>query len=227
VAPVRHSTKRSPNATGVDPTQPALADIVYVVDDDDAVRAALQSLFESHKLAVACFRSAVDFLRYPRSDVSACLVLDLQMPGINGLELQRQLTEELTPPIVFISGRGDIPSTVKAIRGGAIEFLTKPLNPDALLAAVNAAFAKDRSVRESRAELCELKKRFTLLSPRERDVFPLIVEGFLNKEAAAILQIAEVTLQVHRSQIMRKMGAASFADLIRMATKLGIPPTTA
>jgi FixJ family two-component response regulator len=198
-------------------------EVVYLVDDDPKVREALSELFTSLNIAHVVFATAVEYLSYERSDTCACLVLDVQMPDISGLDLQQRLRDGDSPPIIFISGYGDVPSTVRAMKGGAIEFLTKPVSPEALAAAIRVAFTKDLVQRQMRAELFSLQRRFALLTPRERDVFPLIVEGMLNKQAAAILGISEVTLQVHRGQIMRKMEADSFADLVRMAAKLGLP----
>jgi FixJ family two-component response regulator len=195
---------------------------VYIVDDDAKIREALEGLLFSHKMSVVTFSSAHDYIECKRDDTAACLILDLQLPGISGLELQKRLVNELSPPIIFISGRGDIPSTVQAMKGGAIEFLTKPVDPELLLPAVRAAFAKDRIKRQQHAELVELEKRFAQLSRREREVLPLVVKGLLNKQSAAALGITEVTLQIHRSQIMKKTAADSFADLVRMAERLGI-----
>jgi FixJ family two-component response regulator len=174
-------------------------------------------------MSVISFSAARDYIDCKRNDTAACLILDLQLPDISGLELQKRLVDELSPPIIFISGRGDIPSTVQAMKGGAIEFLTKPVDPEALLPAVRAAFAKDRIKRDQRAELAELQQRFAQLSRREKEVLPLVVKGLLNKQSAAALGITEVTLQIHRSQIMKKTAADSFADLVRMASRLGIP----
>jgi FixJ family two-component response regulator len=187
------------------------------------IREALEGLLYSHEMSVVTFSSAHDYIQYKRDDTAACLILDLQLPDISGLELQKRLVNELSPPIIFITGRGDIPSTVQAMKGGAIEFLTKPVDPDALLPAIRAAFAKDRIKRDQSAELVELQKRFAQLSPREKEVLPLVVKGLLNKQSAAALGITEVTLQIHRSQIMKKTAADSFADLVRMASRLGIP----
>ncbi len=198
-------------------------EISYVVDDEASVREAVCAMLDSADIQVLGFESAEAYLGHSRSDVAACLITDLRMPGIGGLELQRRLKAVDSPPIIFISGRGDVPSTAQAMKAGAIEFLTKPLDTAALLTAVTAAFAKDRVQRQQRAELGELQRRLSLLSPREREVLPLIVSGLLNKQAASVLCITEVTLQIHRSQIMRKMAARSFADLVRMAGKLGIP----
>jgi FixJ family two-component response regulator len=199
------------------------AEFVYVVDDESSVREALETFLSANRISVVGFASATDYLQYKRADAAACLILDLQLPGISGLDLQRRLSDELSPPIIFISGRGDIPSTVKAMKAGAIEFLTKPIDPQTLLPAVESAFAKDRLNRQHQAELAELRKRFAQLSPRERDVLPLVVKGLLNKQSAAALGISEVTLQIHRGQIMKKMAAESFAELVRMAAKLGVP----
>jgi FixJ family two-component response regulator len=196
---------------------------VYIVDDEATIREALEGLLRSHGMSVVTFSSAHDYLGYERNDTAACLILDLQLPGISGLELQERLLNELCPPIIFISGRGDIPSTVQAMKAGAIEFLTKPVDPEILLPAVRSAFARDLSNREQRAEMTDLQKRFAQLSRREKEVLPLVVRGLLNKQSAAALGITEVTLQIHRSQIMKKTAAASFADLVRMASKLGIP----
>ena len=198
-------------------------EISYIVDDEPRVRAAVCAVLESADIQVMGFESAGAYLRHSRSDVAACLITDLRMPGISGLELQQRLAAMDSPPIIFISGRGDVASTVQAMKAGAIEFLTKPLDTTALLTAVIAGFAKDRMQRQQRAELNELKLRLSLLSPREREALPLIVTGLLNKQAASVLGITEVTLQIHRSRIMRKMAAGSFADLVRMASKLGIP----
>ena len=200
----------------------ANAEVVYLVDDDAAVRRALAEFLGSLGMQVVGFESAAGFLGHRRTDSAACLILDLQLPGIGGLELQGRLAQDLSPPIVFISGRGDIPSTVRAMKAGAIEFLTKPLNPDALVPVVRSAFVRDRLNRELHAELTGLQDRFALLSPREREVLPLVVKGLLNKQSAAVLGITEVTLQIHRSQIMRKMAAGSLAELVRMAGKLGV-----
>jgi FixJ family two-component response regulator len=198
------------------------AEVAYLVDDDRAVRDALTGLLHASGVEVVSFGSAAGYLEYRRTDALACLILDLQLPDISGLELQRRLIDEWGPPVIFISGRGDIRSTVQAMKAGAIEFLTKPINPEALIATVTAAFERDRLNRERRADIAALQKRFSLLSPREREVFPLVVKGLLNKQSAAALGITEVTLQIHRSRIMQKMLADSFAHLVRMAETLRI-----
>ena len=159
-------------------------------------------------------------VRAKAPDSPACLVLDLQLPDISGLDLQRELAEAGGPPIVFISGHGDIPTSVRAMKAGAIEFLPKPFSDQELLAAIDSAIAKDQEARRSRADLAELRKSYARLSPRERDVLPLIVAGLTNKHTAARLGVAEITVQVHRAQIMRKMAAPSLPDLVRMAGKL-------
>ena len=203
-----------------------LGEVVYLVDDDESVREAIADLLESLQLAVISFESAASFLRHQRLDSAACLVLDLQLPEMSGLVLQEQLGCKSSLPIVFITAHGDIPSSVRAMKAGAIEFLTKPVDREALIAAIHTAFARDRENRAHQANLSELQNRFSLLSPREREVLPLVVAGFLNKQSAAMLGITEGTLQIHRRQIMRKMAAASFADLVRMCEALGIPDAT-
>jgi FixJ family two-component response regulator len=195
---------------------------VFVVDDDRRVREALFRLISSAGIAVVTFGSAAVFLEYEKPDTSACLVLDLQIPGMDGLELQRQLAEGDAPPIVFITGHGDIPSTVRAMKAGAVEFLSKPFDDEELLRAIDIAIAQDRETRRKRSELSELRERYDLLTSREREVLPFVVAGFANKEAAADLGIAENTIAVHRGQIMRKMASRSLAELVRMADKLGV-----
>ncbi len=198
-------------------------EISYVVDDEACVRKAVCAMLESADVQVMGFGSAEAYLHHSRSDHAACLITDLRMPGIGGLELQQRLKALNSPPVIFMSGRGDVSSAAQAMKAGAIEFLTKPLDTNALLTAVIAGFAKDRAQRQQRAEISQLEQRLSLLSPREREVLPLIVAGLLNKQAAALLGITGVTLQIHRSQIMRKMAARSFAELVRIAGKLGIP----
>jgi len=200
--------------------------LVMVVDDDHRVREALSSLISSAGLRVAVFGSAAEFLEFKRPEVPGCLVLDLQLPGASGLELQQQLLAEDTPPIVFISGHGDIPSSVRAIKAGAIEFLQKPFDDQELLRAIHAAIDQDRIARGKRSELAELQRHYKLLTPREREVLPFVVAGFANKQTGADLGTTEITIGVHRGQIMRKMGAKSLADLVRMADQLGIARTT-
>jgi FixJ family two-component response regulator len=200
--------------------------IVFVVDDDPRVRESLTSLISSIGLQVAVFGSAAEFLESEKPDAPACLVLDLQLPGTNGLELQQQLTDGDAPPIVFVSGHGDIPSSVRAMKAGAIEFLLKPFGEDELLRAIDAAISLDRAAREKRSELAELQRHYEVLTPREREVLPFVVAGYANKVTAADLGTSEITIGVHRGQIMRKMAANSLAELVRMADKLGLPPRT-
>jgi FixJ family two-component response regulator len=196
--------------------------IVFVVDDDHRVREALSSLIASVGLRVVTFASAAEFLDSERADSPACLVLDLELPDTSGLELQRELATEDGPPIVFITGHGDIPTSVRAMKAGAIEFLPKPFREQELLQAIHAAIALDREARRKRSELAELQKHYSLLTPREREVLPFVVAGFANKQTAADLGTSEITIGVHRGQIMRKMGARSLAELVRMSDQLGI-----
>src|SRR5206468_2586195 len=196
--------------------------IVFIVDDDHRVREALSSLISSLQLRVASFGSAAEFLDSDKPDAPACLILDLQLPDVSGLELQRKLAGIDAPPIVFITGHGDIPSSVKAMKAGAIEFLSKPFSEEDLLKAIDSALTADRAARQKRSELAELQQHYSLLTPREREVLPFVVAGFANKQTAADLGTSEITIGVHRGQIMRKMCARSLAELVRMADKLGI-----
>lgn len=199
--------------------------VVFVVDDDPGIRRALDQLLSSADLRVMTFRSAGDYVACPKPDVPACLILDVELPDINGLELQKQLVDGAQPKIVFITGHGDIPSSVQAMKAGAIDFLAKPFRPTDLIRAVHAALAADGRARRSRAELAELSQRLSTLTPREREVLQLVASGLLNKQAAAELGISEVTVQIHRGKIMQKMKAGSLAELVRMAGTLGIPMT--
>jgi FixJ family two-component response regulator len=196
--------------------------IVFVVDDDYRVREALSSLVASVGLEVAVFGSAQEFLESEKPDSPACLVLDLELPGTSGLELQRGLATSHPPPIIFITGHGDVPSSVRAMKAGAIEFLPKPFGEQELLQAIDAAIALDRKARQERSELSELQRHYALLTPRERQVLPFVVAGLANKQTAGELGTSEITIGVHRGQIMRKMAARSLAELVRMADKLGI-----
>jgi FixJ family two-component response regulator len=200
-------------------------EIVFVVDDDARVREAIGELLESLGWQAETFAAAADYVAHAKPDLPACLILDVELPDINGLDLQRQMAEGDHPPIVFITGHGDIPSTGRAIKDGAVDCLTKPFSDADLMAAIQAAIAQDRERRSKRAELGILKQRYLDLTSRERDVLPLVVSGLLNKQAAAELGISEVTLQIHRRNIMQKMAAASLADLVRIAEKLQIPVT--
>ena len=199
--------------------------IVFVVDDDPRIREALSMLLASFDMRAITFGSAAEYMAYPKPDVPACLVLDVELPDINGLDLQSRIAEGNHPHIVFITGHGDIPSSVRAIKTGAVDFLTKPFREADLIRAINVALAENRDARQNRAELGDLQQRLSRLTPRERDVLPLVVSGLLNKQAAAELGISEITLQIHRSKIMKKMGAASLPELVRMAGTLEIPVT--
>lgn len=197
--------------------------IVYIVDDDERIREALSELLEAHGIKTASFGSAGDYVAAQKPNLPASLILDVQLPDISGLDLQRQIAEDEHPPIIFITGHGDIPSSVQAIKHGAIDFLTKPFSDEDLMRAVEAGLARDRHLRAERAESADLRERYATLTPRERDVLPLVVSGLLNKQAAAALGITEVTLQLHRRSVMQKMHAGSLADLVRMAERLQIP----
>ena len=196
--------------------------IVYVLDDDYRVREALTSLLLSVGLRVEVFTSAAEYLNFQKPDSPACLILDLELPGMSGLELQQEIAGSDAPAIVFVTGHGDVPSSVRAMKAGAIEFLLKPFDDQELLRTIDAAIAQDREARLRRAEVAELGKRYALLTPREREVLPFVTAGLLNKQTAAELGTSEITIQVHRGQIMRKMAASSLADLVKMAGKLGI-----
>ena len=197
-------------------------ELVYLVDDDPRIRESVSDHLATLKIEVICFESAAQYLGYAKPDKASCLILDLALPGISGLDLQRQMADETRIPTVFISGNCDVSSSVQAMKAGAIEFLTKPLNAEALLSAIRAGLTLDRKIRQKKADLMNLQRRFSLLTPRERALLPLLVSGLLNKQAATKLDISAVTVQVYRGQIMRKMAAKSFADLIRIAGKLGI-----
>ena len=202
----------------------AADDMVYVVDDDPAVGEALSSLLRANGRGVRVFTSGQDFLDFRREDSSACLILDLKMPRLGGLELQQLIPAKTSVPIIFITGRGDIPSTVRAMKGGAIDFLTKPLDEAALLTSVESALQRDRANRQEAIEHAQLVARYESLTPRERQVLPLLARGLLNKQAAAALGITEYTVQVHRGHIMRKMQADSFATLVKFSAKLKVEP---
>jgi len=196
--------------------------IVYVLDDDYRVRESLTSLLSSVGFRVEVFASAAEYLKFQKPDSPACLILDLQLPGMSGLDLQREIAGGDAPAIVFVTGHGDVPSSVRAMKAGALEFLLKPFDDQELLRAIDAAIAQDREARLKRAEMAELRRRYALLTPREREVLPFVVAGLLNKQTAAELGNSEITIQVHRGQVMRKMAASSLADLVKMAGKLGI-----
>jgi len=210
-----------PFAAGEEPT-------VFVVDDDESMREALRSLFRSVKLRVETFGSTADFLRSKLADVASCLVLDVRLPGISGLDFQAELAKaNINIPIIFMTGHGDIPMSVKAMKAGAIDFLTKPFRDQDMLDAVASALERDRNRRKEEQRLTELRAHFEELTEREREVLGLVTAGLMNKQVAAELGLSEITVKIHRGHVMRKMAARTLADLVRMAELLGVRRTKA
>jgi RNA polymerase sigma factor (sigma-70 family) len=198
--------------------------VVFVVDDDPSVRRSLTRLIKSAGFAVDSFASAQQFLEHPRRDAPGCLVLDIQMPGVSGLELQDQLrAARLNLPIIFLTGYGTVPASVQAMKAGAVDFLEKPVDDSTLLDVIHRAVERNRRARSEQAEIRKIQRRVESLSPRERQVFGLLITGMLNKQIAAELGIAEKTIKVHRARVMEKMQARSMAELVRLAGKLDIP----
>jgi len=198
-------------------------ELVFVIDDDASMRTSLSSLFRSVGLKVEVFDSASDFLKTGRPDAASCLVLDVRLPGVSGLDFQNELAKaNIRIPIVFITGHGDIPMTVKAMKAGAVEFLTKPFREQDLLDAVRLGLERDRTRRAGEAVASELRGKFEALTSREQEVMGFVTSGLMNKQIAADLGVSEITVKVHRGNVMRKMGAKSLADLVRMADGLGI-----
>jgi FixJ family two-component response regulator len=198
--------------------------IVFVVDDDPSIREAIESLVKLAGLRVEAFGTAQEFLRNERPDLPGCVVLDVELPGLSGLDLQRELAAHgIKLPIIFITGYGDIPMSVRAMKAGATEFLTKPFRDQDLLDAIQQALERDRAARQHSSETAELRKRFDALTSREREVMGLVVAGWLNKQIGFELKISEITVKIHRGRVMNKMGAQSLAELVRMTERLEIP----
>jgi FixJ family two-component response regulator len=205
-------------------TMPDVPPIVFVVDDDISVRESLELLISTAGWQPETFVSAHEFLSRPRASVACCLVLDVTLPGLNGLELQQQLAERTDMPIIFITGHGDVPMSVKAMKAGAAEFLTKPFKEEVLLNAIRGAIERSRATLRLESEIRALRTCYESLTPREREVMALVVSGLLNKQAGGDLGISEITVKAHRGQVMRKMKADSLPDLVTMAARLGVRP---
>ena len=202
-------------------------ELVYIVDDEASVGEALSTLLRANGKRVQIFTSGQDFLDFARRDACACLILDLKMPGLSGLEVQKLISAKTSIPVIFLTGRGDIPSTVRAMKGGAVDFLTKPVDEAGLLASVERALLQDRANRQEATEHARLVALYESLTPREREVLPMLVKGLLNKQVAFELGITEYTVQIHRGHIMRKMEADSFATLVKLAGRLKLETTSA
>ena len=198
--------------------------VVFVVDDDSSIREAIESLVKLAGIRVETFGTAQEFLRNERPDLPGCIVLDVELPGLSGLDLQRELAAHgIKLPIIFITGYGDIPMSVRAMKAGALEFLTKPFRDQDLLNAIQQALERDRATRQHSREIAELRERFDVLTSREREVMSLVVAGLLNKQIGFELGISEITVKIHRGRVMNKMGAQSLAELVRMTERLEIP----
>jgi FixJ family two-component response regulator len=213
-------SQRNPSVKHVGVTKPP---VVFVVDDDDSMRKALARLFHSVQLRVEVFASAQEFLRRERPDAPSCLVLDVRLPGLSGLDFQAELAKaDIRIPIVFISGHGDIPMSVRAMKAGAIDFLAKPFRDQDLLDAVAAAIQRDQARREQEHVVADLRAHFESLTSREREIMGLVASGLMSKQIAAKFELSEITIKVHRSHLMKKMGARTVAELVKMAQALGV-----